>query len=144
MTMFCEKCGRKNDDHANHCEGCGAALQGPVAPGAGAGGGSPSGGGAMSPAAVAAPGQGRTSPGPEGLGHLVPLVAVALVIGLPRYLMIFFLQAGGVFDISWIKKFIQEHDKGIDQAFLLFNVLDLVSVILIFTILFSIVSSRRR
>lgn len=142
--MFCEKCGRKNDDHANHCEGCGAALRRPVASGAGAGGGGPSGKGAMSPAAAAAPGQGRTAQGPEGLGHLVPLVAVALVMYLPSTVFSLVLRSGRIFEVESILKFMQEHHKGIDQAFLLFNVLDLVSFILIFTILFSIVSNKRR
>ncbi len=141
--MFCEKCGRKNDDHANHCEGCGAALQGPVAPGAGAGAGVPSGKGAMSPAAAAAPGQGRTAQGPEGLGHLVPLVAVALVMFLPRTLFGLVIQGGRVFEVKAIDKFVDAHIKGINQTFLFLNVLELVSFILIFAILFSIVSNKR-
>jgi len=55
-----------------------------------------------------------------------------------------FFRVGRVFEVESINKFVNEHVKGVLQAFLLLNVLELVSIILIFTILFSIVGSRRR
>jgi len=131
--MYCEKCGKKNDDHAKHCEGCGAAL-----PGAGTAG---------APAPVVAPppaGVVAAAPDVAPLGHLAPLVVVALLLYLPRSLWVLFLQAGQTLEIEWIQKFMREHTKGVDQAFLLFNVLELVSFILIITTLFCIVGARRR
>ena len=126
--MYCEKCGKPNDDNANACVGCGAPLRGPVptAP-------------APLPVTATAPGQ-----GPAPLGHLVPMVVVALLLYLPLTLMDLFFRVGRVFEVESINKFVNEHVKGVLQAFLLLNVLELVSIILIFTILFSIVGSRRR
>jgi hypothetical protein len=127
--MYCEKCGKTNDDNANNCVGCGARLSGTNPRPA------PQPVGAPAPAAV---------PGPAPLGHLVPMVVVALLLYLPGTLMDLFFRAGRVFEVASINKFLDGHAKGVMQAFLLFNVLELVSIILIFTILFSIVGSRRR
>ena len=131
--MYCENCGKKNDDHAQRCEGCGAQLPGGVTTGA------------LPPVRAPAPASiAAAAPGPAALGHLVPMVVVALLLYLPRALLSLFYQVGLTLEISSIQTFLREHTKGVDQAFLLFNVLELVSFILIVTILFSIVGSRRR
>ncbi len=126
--MYCEKCGKTNDDNANNCVGCGAPLRGPVptAP-------------APLPVTATAPGQ-----GPAALGHLVPLLVIALLLYLPMNLMDLFFRAGQMFEVASINKFLNEHAKGVMQAFFLFSVLERVSIILVFVALFLIVGSRRR